>query len=99
MLISFLQYFLPFSLLLGTLVFIHELGHFLAARYFGVRVEIFSLGFGPKLLKFKKGDTLYCISLIPLGGYVKMFGDNPKAGFKKRRASLSGFFLKKRGLK
>ena len=78
MLISFFQYFLPFSLLLGTLVFIHELGHFLVARYFGVRVEIFSLGFGPKLFKFKKGDTLYCISLIPLGGYVKMFGDNPK---------------------
>ena len=78
MLIAFFQYFLPFSLLLGTLVFIHELGHFLVARYFGVRVEVFSLGFGPKILKFKKGDTTYCISLIPLGGYVKMFGDNPK---------------------
>ncbi len=78
MLVSFFQYFLPFSLLLGTLVFIHELGHFLVARYFGVRVEIFSLGFGPKLFKFKKGDTVYCISIIPLGGYVKMFGDNPK---------------------
>ena len=67
----------PFALLLGVLIFIHELGHFLAARYFGVKVEIFSLGFGPKILKYKKGDTLYCLSLLPLGGYVKMFGDNP----------------------
>ena len=45
--------------------------------FFGVRVEVFSLGFGPKLFKFKKGDTEYCFSLIPLGGYVKMFGDDP----------------------
>ena len=67
----------PFILLLGVLIFIHELGHFLAARYFGVRVEVFSLGFGPKILKLKKKDTLYCLSLLPLGGYVKMFGDNP----------------------
>lgn len=67
----------PFFLLLGVLIFIHELGHFLAARYFGVRVEAFSLGFGPKLLKYKKGDTTYCLSILPLGGYVKMFGDNP----------------------
>ena len=78
MVASFFQYLLPFTLLLGILVLIHELGHFLVARYFGVRVEVFSIGFGPKLLKFKKGDTVYCISLIPLGGYVKMFGDNPK---------------------
>ena len=67
----------PFFLLLGVLIFIHELGHFLAARYFGVQVEVFSLGFGPKILKYKKGDTVYCLSLLPLGGYVKMFGDNP----------------------
>ena len=65
---------LPFVVLLGILVFIHEMGHFAAARYFKVRVEVFSLGFGKKLLKRKIGDTLYCISLIPLGGYVKMFG-------------------------
>ena len=67
----------PFVILLGVLIFIHELGHFLAARYFGVKVEVFSLGFGPKILKYKKGDTLYCLSLFPLGGYVKMFGSNP----------------------
>ena len=68
---------IPFIILLGVLIFIHELGHFLAARFFKVKVEVFSLGFGPKILKYKKGDTLYCLSLLPLGGYVKMFGDNP----------------------
>ena len=64
----------PFVILLGVLVFIHELGHFMVARFCGVRVEVFSLGFGKKILKWKKGDTVYCISLFPLGGYVKMFG-------------------------
>lgn len=66
-----------FILFLFPLVFFHELGHFLFARLFGVRVEVFSLGFGPKLFKFKRNDTEYCWSLIPLGGYVKMFGDDP----------------------
>lgn len=65
----------PFIILLGILIFVHELGHFLVAKYFGVRVEVFSLGFGKKILQYKKGDTTYCISLIPLGGYVKMYGD------------------------
>lgn len=69
----------PFFLLLGLLIFIHELGHFLVAKYFGVRVETFSLGFGRKILKYKKGDTTYALSLIPLGGYVKMYGDDPNA--------------------
>jgi len=58
-------------------VFIHELGHFLLARWNGVRVLTFSLGFGPKLLKVQRGDTEYCLSVIPLGGYVKMAGENP----------------------
>src|SRR5512134_109633 len=66
-----------FLLVLGVLVFVHELGHFLAARRIGVRVLTFSLGFGPKLLSFKRGDTEYCVSAIPLGGYVKMAGENP----------------------
>jgi regulator of sigma E protease len=68
---------LSFLFVLGVLVFIHELGHFLLARWNGVRVLTFSLGFGPKLLKFQRGDTEYCISAIPLGGYVKMAGENP----------------------
>jgi regulator of sigma E protease len=66
---------LPFVILLSILVFVHELGHFAVARMCGVRVEVFSLGFGKKIFSFKYGDTIYCISLVPLGGYVKMFGE------------------------
>jgi regulator of sigma E protease len=66
---------LAFLFVLGVLVFVHELGHFLVARWHGVRVLTFSLGFGPKLLKWRKGDTEYAISAIPLGGYVKMAGE------------------------
>ena len=66
-----------FIFVIGVLVFVHELGHFLAARRIGVRVLTFSLGFGPKIAKFRRGDTEYCISVIPLGGYVKMAGENP----------------------
>jgi len=69
---------LPFIFVLGVLVFVHELGHFLLARWHGVRVLVFSLGFGPKLLKTTRGDTEYCISIIPLGGYVKMAGETPE---------------------
>ncbi len=68
---------LAFVFVLGVLIFVHELGHFLMARRIGVRVLTFSLGFGPKLLSFRRGDTEYCVSLIPLGGYVKMAGENP----------------------
>src|SRR5919106_7051218 len=68
---------LAFLFVLGVLVFIHELGHFLLCRWNGVRVITFSLGFGPKILKVQRGDTEYCISAIPLGGYVKMAGENP----------------------
>ena len=72
----------PFLLLISVLIFIHELGHFAAARWCGVHIETFSIGFGPKLLKYttKKGErfnTTYCFSIIPLGGFVKMFGDDP----------------------
>jgi regulator of sigma E protease len=67
---------LAFLFVLGVLIFVHELGHFLAARRVGVRVLTFSLGFGPKLLKVKRGDTEYCVSAVPLGGYVKMAGDS-----------------------
>jgi regulator of sigma E protease len=64
-------------IVLGVLVFVHELGHFLVAKLFGVRVDAFSLGFPPKLLHKKIGDTDYRLSVIPLGGYVKLFGENP----------------------
>ncbi len=65
-----------FILLLGGLVFFHELGHFVVAKACGVRVLTFSIGFGPRLVGFTHGDTDYRISLIPLGGYVRMYGDN-----------------------
>ena len=70
-----MQTFLYFLLVLGVLIFVHELGHFLVARWYGVRVLTFSLGFGPKILKLNRGGTEYCISLVPLGGYVKMAGE------------------------
>ena len=66
---------LVFILILSLLIIVHEFGHFIAARRAGVRVEEFSLGFGPQLLAKKIGDTKYSLSLIPLGGYVKMAGD------------------------
>src|SRR6185295_340255 len=70
------QTILAFLLVLGVLIFVHELGHFLVARWYGVRVLTFSLGFGPKILKLTRGATEYCVSAIPLGGYVKMAGES-----------------------
>ncbi len=67
-----------FIVVLGILVFVHEFGHFVLAKRAGVRVETFSLGFGPRLVGWKKGDTDYRISAVPLGGYVKMTGEDPK---------------------
>ncbi len=64
-----------FLFVLGVLVFVHELGHFLVARWYGVRVLTFSLGFGPKIAKVTHGGTEYCISIVPLGGYVKLAGE------------------------
>ena len=64
-------------LVLGFLILFHELGHFLFARLFGVKVEVFSIGFGPKIFSFRIGETEYAISAIPFGGYVKMAGDDP----------------------
>src|SRR5210317_734806 len=70
---------LSFIIVLGVLIFFHEFGHFLVARLFGVGVEKFSLGFGPRLIGKKVGITDYRISAIPLGGYVKMVGEEPDA--------------------
>jgi regulator of sigma E protease len=71
-----------FLFVLGILVFVHEFGHFMAAKKAGVKVEQFSLGFPPKMLGKKVGETEYCISWIPLGGYVKMAGENPEEELK-----------------
>jgi regulator of sigma E protease len=64
-------------IVLGTLVLVHEWGHYAAAKLFGVRVEVFSIGFGKRLWGFKRGDTDYRVSALPLGGYVRMAGENP----------------------
>ena len=82
---------LAFIFVIGVLVFVHELGHYLAARRVGVRVLTFSLGFGPKLLKTQRGDTEFCVSAIPLGGYVRMAGENPD----DRRTGQDDEFLSK----
>src|SRR5438876_885506 len=62
---------------LGVIIVLHELGHFLVAKFFKIKVETFSVGFGPRLFGFRKGDTDYRISAFPLGGYVKMAGETP----------------------
>jgi regulator of sigma E protease len=71
------QVVIEFAIVLGIMVLIHELGHFAVAKWCGVRVETFSIGFGPRLFGARFGDTDYRISLLPLGGYVKMAGDVP----------------------
>jgi regulator of sigma E protease len=82
---------LAFVFVLGVLIFVHELGHFMMARRIGVRVLTFSLGFGPKILNIHRGGTDYCVSIIPLGGYVKMAGENPE----DQRTGASDEFLSK----
>jgi regulator of sigma E protease len=69
---------LAFAFVLGVLVFVHELGHFLAAKRVGIRVLKFQLGFNPTVLSYKRGDTEYSIGALPLGGYVKMAGETPE---------------------
>ena len=67
---------ISFAIVLGVLIFIHELGHFAVAKFVGVGVEKFSLGFGPKIFGFTRGETEYRVSILPLGGYVKMTGES-----------------------
>ena len=69
---------------LGIMVLVHEFGHFLVAKLCGVRVEIFSIGFGKRLFGFRHGDTDYRVSLLPLGGYVKMSGELPAKKIHRR---------------
>jgi regulator of sigma E protease len=74
---SFITAILSVTLVLGIMIFVHEWGHFMAAKLAGVRVEVFSFGFGPRLFGVKRGDTDYRLSALPFGGYVRMSGDNP----------------------
>jgi len=78
-----------FIIVLGILISFHELGHFLVARLFGVGVEKFSIGFGPKIFGKRIGNTDYCVSVIPLGGFVKMVGEDPKADVSPDDISVS----------
>jgi regulator of sigma E protease len=80
---------LAFVIVLGVLIFFHEFGHFLIARLFGVGVEKFSLGFGPRIIGKKVGITDYRLSAIPLGGYVKMVGEEPDAEIAPQDLPLS----------
>ncbi|MDQ5893092.1 MAG: metalloprotease RseP [Patescibacteria group bacterium] len=66
-----------FLIVLAILIFVHELGHFLVAKACGIRVDAFALGFGPKLISKKVGEVTYSLNLIPFGGYVRIFGENP----------------------
>lgn len=75
---DFLISAVAFLVLVGVMVVVHEFGHFIVAKLCGVRVEAFSLGFGPRLFGFKYGETDYKVCLLPLGGFVKMTGENPE---------------------
>jgi len=86
---------LAFVVILGLLIFVHELGHFTVAKLTGVKVEEFAFGFPPKLICKKRGETKYCLNAIPFGGYVKMLVrmkkfDNPRSVFAQKGAYSSG---------
>src|ERR1700736_6790520 len=70
-------YIVPVAVILGFMILIHEFGHYAVAKLLGVRVEQFAVGFGKRLIGFRKGETDYRINLLPLSGYVKMSGENP----------------------
>ena len=74
---SFLIAVVSMAVVLGIMILVHEFGHYAAAKWFGVRVDVFSIGFGKRLAGFRRGETDYRISALPLGGYVKMAGENP----------------------
>jgi regulator of sigma E protease len=90
---NFLYMIVSVSIVLGIMVLVHEWGHFIVAKAFGVRVEIFSIGFGTRLWGTKRGDTDYRVSALPLGGYVKMAGDNP---LEERKGDPDEFLSKPR---
>ena len=87
---------LAFTIVLGTIVFVHELGHFVAARLMGVRVEVFSFGIGKRLFGKQVGQTDFRVSMIPLGGFVKMAGEDE---FETKDAKADEFHSKNRAQK
>ena len=87
-------------IVLGVLVFVHELGHFIFAKRLGIGVITFSLGFGPKLIGRRYGETQYQVAAVPLGGYVKLIGENPEEEVKEedRARSFSAAPIWKRAM-
>src|SRR6202795_4881392 len=92
-LIEVLRGLLAGAVVLGILVLLHEWGHFVAAKMCGVRVDVFSIGFGPRIWGVRRGNTDYRLSILPLGGYVRMAGDNPA---EERRGDPDEFLSKPR---
>src|SRR5229473_7558997 len=78
------------ALVLGIIILVHEWGHFIIARLFGVRVDVFSIGFGPRLFGWKSGATDYRVSALPLGGYVRMAGQDPSEIDSAHSTSIPG---------
>lgn len=83
---------LVFVIILGLLIFVHELGHFLMAKRAGIKVEEFAFGFPPRLFSIKRGETEYTLNLLPIGGYVKMLGEEEDAAAKEKNSSRSYAF-------
>lgn len=87
-----------FLVVLAVLIFVHELGHFIVARLCGIRVDVFAIGFGPKIISWTKGETKYALNAIPFGGYVKIFGENPDEESLSGPDSKRSFVNKNRAL-
>ncbi|MEM8712326.1 MAG: site-2 protease family protein, partial [Planctomycetota bacterium] len=83
---------------IGLVIFVHELGHFMAARWCGARVEVFSLGFGPRLFGWKRGDTMFQVAVVPLGGFVKVAGEYFDGTTDKEPGTLSSLNVPQRFL-
>jgi len=87
---------ITFVIILGLIILIHELGHFIAAKLAGVKVEEFAIGFPPRILTFKRGETHYSINLIPFGGYVRLLGEDGKSDDRRsfsQQSALKRFFI------
>ena len=91
-------YLVSIVVVLGVLIFVHELGHFLAAKIFGVRVERFSIGFPPRLFGKTIGETDYCIGGMPFGGFVRLIGEDPTDARRDEKNSYYVKTLKQRAL-
>ena len=90
--------FITLIIVISVLVFVHEFGHFIVAKRSGVRVDEFSIGFPPRIWSKKYGETLYSLNLVPFGGYVKIFGENPDAESLHGRDSQRSLVNKNRGV-